>query len=77
MPTPVKVLELTNKEWLREELKTLSPAQVAKKLNELHNDPKYCTRSSVDWAYKRYFTLEEQEQVKLERIHKDRIKLAL
>lgn len=62
MPTPIKYIQLTDKEWVLEKLKVMSPAQLAKEIG--------CARSSVDHVIKRYFNDEEQAQVKLERKHK-------
>jgi len=62
MPTPIKYPQLTDKEWVLAKLKVMSPAQLAKEIG--------CPRSSVDHVIKRYFSDEEQSQVKLERKHK-------
>lgn len=68
MPTPIKYVQLTDKEFVRQKLivDKLSPAQLAKEVG--------CPRSSVDWVIKRYLSQEEASQVRLERVHKGKIK---
>lgn len=70
MPTPIKVVELRDTAWVVEELSYQSPAQLAKKLSDLHNDENYCKQSSVDWVIKRHMTDAQRQRVKYQRVHK-------
>ena len=70
MPTPIKVVELRDTAWVVEELALLSPAQLAKKLCELHSDESYCKQSSVDWVIKRHMSDAQRQKVKYQRVHR-------
>lgn len=65
MATRVKYKELLNKEWVMEKLKLMSPSDLAKEIG--------APPSSVHWVISRYFTKEERERIKYERVHKDKI----
>jgi uncharacterized protein YjaG (DUF416 family) len=72
MPTPLKVVELTRAYVLEKSRNGFAPSQIAQELNDLHQDPTYCKRSSVQWVIDRYLTEEEKKEVKLLRKHKKR-----
>ena len=66
MPARVKYPQLTDKAWVIEQLKIKSQAELAKEVG--------CKRSSVAYVVQRYFNDAEQAEVKIERLHKPKLK---
>lgn len=64
MSTPVKYGELKDLKWVFEQLKIMSPTQLAKKVG--------CPLSSILWTRDRYFSEEMKNEIKYERKSKKR-----